>query len=390
MAFDPHTNLLSGTIQTPPTPATFGQVFVLQSGQGSRFAPNQPVTICPAEVQPEYINSEIGYVTTVSGDTLTVLRAQEDSLSQPVQAGWRIFGSLTAKTLTDIEESVTSTQDDLIFHTMRTDNPHSVTKVQIGLDNVDNTSDANKPINTAMQTALNAKTDFPTANNRVPIRGSSGNQASLPYSTGSSVGSIPIRKGGGEVEVGTPAVALDATNKAYVDSLVPLKGTGFPNGVVTAPVGSIYIDTDVTNGASSWIKKSGTGNTGWQVLEGDTGWSNITSLVNPLSFSGGAVYIRRQNNTVEIEVIGLVPTSGNSLLIQHISAALPGFSPRGIYSQQLTGFGSPAALGWLIVGRGSSEGLKIAAGTGTRWGLIQYPYSPDAQLWPTTLPGTPA
>ena len=36
-------------------------------------------------------------------------------------------------------------------------NPHSVTKSQVGLGNVDNTSDANKPVSTATQTALNAK-----------------------------------------------------------------------------------------------------------------------------------------------------------------------------------------------------------------------------------------
>ena len=36
-------------------------------------------------------------------------------------------------------------------------NPHSVTKAQVGLANVDNTSDAAKPVSTATQTALDAK-----------------------------------------------------------------------------------------------------------------------------------------------------------------------------------------------------------------------------------------
>jgi hypothetical protein len=44
-------------------------------------------------------------------------------------------------------------------HASRTDNPHSVTKSQLGLGNVDNTSDMNKPISTAVQTALNGKVD---------------------------------------------------------------------------------------------------------------------------------------------------------------------------------------------------------------------------------------
>jgi len=44
-------------------------------------------------------------------------------------------------------------------HISNTTNPHSVTKTQVGLGNVDNTSDANKPISTATQTALNGKAD---------------------------------------------------------------------------------------------------------------------------------------------------------------------------------------------------------------------------------------
>jgi hypothetical protein len=45
-------------------------------------------------------------------------------------------------------------------HTGNTSNPHVVTKAQIGLGNADNTSDANKPISAATQTALDAKADL--------------------------------------------------------------------------------------------------------------------------------------------------------------------------------------------------------------------------------------
>ncbi|BDH16591.1 MAG: hypothetical protein [Bacteriophage sp.] len=45
----------------------------------------------------------------------------------------------------------------LATHTDNTNNPHGVTKAQVGLGNVDNTSDLNKPISTATQTALNGK-----------------------------------------------------------------------------------------------------------------------------------------------------------------------------------------------------------------------------------------
>ncbi len=45
----------------------------------------------------------------------------------------------------------------LTAHTSNTSNPHNVTKAQVGLSNVDNTSDANKPVSTAAQAAIDAK-----------------------------------------------------------------------------------------------------------------------------------------------------------------------------------------------------------------------------------------
>lgn len=40
-------------------------------------------------------------------------------------------------------------------------------------------------------------------------------------------------------------------------------GTGSPETVVTAPVGSLYSRTDGGAGTSLYVKESGTGNTGW-------------------------------------------------------------------------------------------------------------------------------
>ena len=50
-----------------------------------------------------------------------------------------------------------STVDNLNKHIIDTSNPHDVTKAQIGLENVDNTSDVDKPISKATQTELNGK-----------------------------------------------------------------------------------------------------------------------------------------------------------------------------------------------------------------------------------------
>ena len=81
-----------------------------------------------------------------------------------------------------------------------------------------------------------------------------------------------------------------------------IHGTGMPNGRVTAPIGTTYVDTAVTNGALKWIKESGNGDRGWKVLIGDTGWRtlNIVSKLNTASLQ-----IRRVNNAVTYNFGGL-------------------------------------------------------------------------------------
>lgn len=61
------------------------------------------------------------------------------------------------KAQAEIDTSISNMQNNLNAHINNRTNPHRVTKEQIGLDQVDNTSDANKPISTATQTALNGK-----------------------------------------------------------------------------------------------------------------------------------------------------------------------------------------------------------------------------------------
>lgn len=54
-------------------------------------------------------------------------------------------------------------------------------------------------------------------------------------------------------------------NSAYasVQSLYSRFGSGSPEGVVTAPIGTYYSRTDGGTGTSLYVKESGTGNTGW-------------------------------------------------------------------------------------------------------------------------------
>ena len=58
---------------------------------------------------------------------------------------------------TTLAGRVTTAEGSLSSHTAATNNPHSVTKAQVGLGNADNTSDANKPVSSATQSALDGK-----------------------------------------------------------------------------------------------------------------------------------------------------------------------------------------------------------------------------------------
>lgn len=95
---------------------------------------------------------------------------------------------------------------------------------------------------------------------------------------------------------------LDKRLKVLEAKQWEIHGRGMPNGVVAAPVGTTYVDEAVTNGALKWIKKSGTGNTGWEVLIGDTGWKILPSVSK---LGNSFVKIRRVNNVVSYQFGGL-------------------------------------------------------------------------------------
>ncbi len=106
-----------------------------------------------------------------------------------------------------------------------------------------------------------------------------------------------LSDGGGNVTLPTST----SSNTGQVNQY-EIHGTGMPNGKVTAPVGTTYVDTAVTNGALKWIKRRGTDNQGWEVLTGDTGWRTL-NIVSKL----GASYlkVRRKNDTVMYQFGGL-------------------------------------------------------------------------------------
>lgn len=67
------------------------------------------------------------------------------------------------------QQEVITVDNKIDAHIADTENPHEVTKAQVGLSNVDNTSDLDKPISTAQQEALDLKQNVLTAGTNMEI-----------------------------------------------------------------------------------------------------------------------------------------------------------------------------------------------------------------------------
>ena len=109
---------------------------------------------------------------------------------------------------------------------------------------------------------------------------------------------ISLSDGGGSIIL--PANAPSNTNGQV--SEYEIHGTGMPNGKVSAPVGTTYVDTVVTNGALKWIKRTGTDNQGWEILIGDTGWRKLSISSG---YNQATLRVRRVNNIVTYQFGGL-------------------------------------------------------------------------------------
>lgn len=119
----------------------------------------------------------------------------------------------------------------------------------------------------------------------------------IPQKLTLSGNTLILSEGGGSVVL----PASTSSNTGQVNEY-EIHGTGMPNGKVVAPVGTTYVDTAVTNGALKWIKRSGTGNQGWEVLTGDTGWRTL----NIKSKLGNSfLKVRRKNDLVTYQFGGL-------------------------------------------------------------------------------------
>ena len=138
----------------------------------------------------------------------------------------------------------------------------------------------------------------------------------IPQKLTLSGNTLILSDGGGSVTL--PASSQNAPTPSTSSS--ELIGEGMPNGKVDGTIGQTYVDTKKTNGALKWIKRTASGNQGWFVLDGDTGWKKL----NVLSKLGNSyMQVRRVNDTVTYQFGGLqwgwfgIVRRGNQAFIGH-------------------------------------------------------------------------
>jgi len=149
-----------------------------------------------------------------------------------------------------------ATAAGLAAHIADTNDPHNVTAAQVGLGNVNNTSDLNKPISTATQSALDNKLDDTVTINGYAVSGS-------PSLTAADVGTV----------------AVTTTSPAAGEVLI-YNGATFVNGNVptSAGAGVSYFFTNTASSIGSYEIISKTPDTVAEQVEPVT----VTSATSPV------------------------------------------------------------------------------------------------------------
>jgi hypothetical protein len=273
--FDNHPNFATGTILIPPSAPGSGQIFVLQAGDGALFEPNMPCSIASPNVALlTKDTAEIGYITAVSGDTLTIQRSAQDSVTQIPGQGWKIYGTITRKTLEDIETAVTgkADADDLSAVALSgsySDLLNKPTKSDFGLGSVDNTADIAKPVSTAQQAALNAKaslaspalTGTPTAptatggTNTTQIATTAFVTAAVPIAASATVSGLVKQREFNVRDFGAKGDGSTDDTTSIQSALAAANTAG--GGTVNLPAGTYVISSALT--LFSHIRLSGVG-----------------------------------------------------------------------------------------------------------------------------------
>lgn len=130
------------------------------------------------------------------------------------------------------DSHITTTKNNLSSHVNNTSNPHKVTKTQVGLGNVDNTSDANKPVSTAQKKAIDAvNTSLTTHTGNTTVHITAAERTK--WNDKSDINSINSKIGTSDIS------AVGTTITGAISSLATTIGVGNPSSGGTTLTGDI-------------------------------------------------------------------------------------------------------------------------------------------------------
>lgn len=132
--------------------------------------------------------------------------------------GTRIDNEITARTNADtaLQNQITTNKGTMDAHIANTSNPHQVTKAQVGLGNVDNTADLDKPISTATQTALDGKQNVSTANYQ--MGNASGGWTAMTAAQQNALNSGATTTNIGQIATNTTNIANEIIDRQNADN----------------------------------------------------------------------------------------------------------------------------------------------------------------------------
>lgn len=128
--------------------------------------------------------------------------------------------AISQKAATD---AISAVNTDLTTHIANKENPHEVTAAQLGLGNVDNTSDKNKPVSDAVKTELDKKLDKVTGGTELDqayIKNAAGEQTVVNISKTAAINTIVSRDNEGKIKIVAGAADDDAVNIKQLNDTV--------------------------------------------------------------------------------------------------------------------------------------------------------------------------
>ncbi len=168
-------------------------------------------------------DTEIGYLNGVTSAIQTQLNGKQATVANVSDVEIEYLNGVTSAIQTQLDDKSTASKTETLTNKTLTspviNTPTGITKSDVGLANVDNTTDASKPVSTAAQTALDLK-----ANLADPTFTGTVNAADLTLS-----GNLTIN--GTTTTINSTTLAVDDKNIVIGDVVTPTDTTADGGGI---------------------------------------------------------------------------------------------------------------------------------------------------------------